>query len=74
MYYSKTINPEANIEVGKFVCEHAEIEIIDYCSMAVFEDGVLIAGVLYHDYHPKYGVIEISAASISKKMADKTRN
>lgn len=67
MYYSKTLNPEANLLVGRFVCKHANIEIDKYCSMGVFEDGNLIAGTLYHNYHPEHGVIELSSASISKR-------
>lgn len=72
MYYSKTINPTANNAVGIFVCREADITINDFCSMGVFEDGDLIAGTLYHNYYPDYGIIELSSASISKRWLTKT--
>lgn len=71
MYYSKTINPLANQAVGIFVCREANITINEYCSMGVFDDGELIAGTLYHNYYPDYGVVELSAASISKRWLTK---
>ena len=36
-------------------------------TMAVFEDGELIAGMVYHNYEPEAGVIEISGAGTSKR-------
>jgi RimJ/RimL family protein N-acetyltransferase len=71
MYYSATINPAANAAVGFFVCAEAGVVINDFCSMGVFEDGKLIAGTLYHNYHPESGVIELSSASISKRWLTK---
>lgn len=38
-----------------------------YASMAVLEDGKLIAGTLYHNYYPDEGVIELSSFSLSKR-------
>lgn len=71
MYYSERMNPSANEAVGFFVCREADITIKDFCSMGVFEDGDLIAGTLYHNYHPEYGVIELSSASVSKRWLTK---
>lgn len=71
MYYSKTIEPLLNNEVGSFVCKNADITISEYCSMGVFEDGKLIAGTLYHNYYPEYGIVELSSASISKRWLTK---
>ena len=65
------MNPVANQAVGIFVCREANITISDYCSMGVFDDGELIAGTLYHNYYPDYGVIELSSASISKRWLTK---
>ncbi len=31
------------------------------------DDGMLVAGVVYHNWYPETGVIEISAASINKR-------
>lgn len=36
-------------------------------AIGIEDEGNLIAGVVYHDYSPESGVIEISAASESKK-------
>lgn len=35
--------------------------------MAVDNDGGLIAGTLYHNWHPSSGVIELTSAAISKR-------
>ncbi len=40
--------------------------------MGVCDNGKIVAAVAYHDYHEKEGVIEISAASESKRWL--TRN
>jgi RimJ/RimL family protein N-acetyltransferase len=36
-------------------------------ALGIVEDGELVAGVVYHDYNPEAGIIEISAASTSKR-------
>ncbi len=36
-------------------------------AMAVLEDDILIAGMVYHNYEPDSGVIEISGAGTSKR-------
>lgn len=35
--------------------------------LAIFENGELIAGMIYHNYEPDAGVIEISGAGTSKR-------
>lgn len=71
MYFSKTLLPDANIDVGDFVNRHARLDLSDYCSMAVFENGELIAGTLYHNYYQKSGVVELSSASINRRWLTK---
>ena len=71
MYYSASMNPIANQAVGSFVCREVGIHVDKYCTMGVFENGDLIAGVIYHNYHPESGVIELSSASISKRWLTK---
>lgn len=61
---------ESNKAIGDFVSNGiwGQKECIDkYCSMAVIEDGKLIAGTLYHNWQPEEGVIELSSFSLSKK-------
>ena len=65
------MNPIANQAVGSFVCREVGIYVEKYCTMGVFENGDLIAGVIYHNYHPENGVIELSSASISKRWLTK---
>lgn len=36
-------------------------------TLAIFEDGELIAGMVYHNFEPDAGVIEISGAGTSKR-------
>lgn len=69
-YYGPQTNPESNEIIGDFVSEviwGEKGKIENYCSMAVIDDGKLIAGTLYHNWHPDAGVIELSSASLSKR-------
>lgn len=69
-YYGPQTNPDANEIMGDFVSEiiwNQKGCIRDYCSMAVFENGAIIAGTLYHNWHPEEGVIELTSASLSKR-------
>jgi len=59
-----------NEAIGDFVSSIIYGEpkrIANYCSMAVVDDGAVIAGVLYNNYYPKQGVIEMHAGSLSKR-------
>lgn len=65
-YAAGTLN---NQIVGDFVSigiwgEPRRVE--KYASMAVLQDGKLIAGTLYHNYYEDEGVIELSSFSLSK--------
>lgn len=64
------LNPIENKAVGDFVSfgVFGEINSInDYSSMAVIEDGEIIAGTLYHNWQPSDGVIELTSYSKSKR-------
>lgn len=55
-----------NAAVGGFVSECIWGEpgqFEKYCSMGVFHGGALVAGVVFHNWQPGEGVIELSAAS-----------
>lgn len=39
--------------------------------MGVFDDDRLIAGTIYHNYHPESGVIELTSASVDKRWLTK---
>lgn len=70
VYFGPRSSPLQNTTVGRFVCEliwqKAEA-IRDYCTMGVFDGNKLIAGTLYHNWHPETGVIELTSASITKR-------
>lgn len=69
-YYGPETQPNNNKVVGDFVSSMiwGEPERIEnYCSMAVVENMELIAGTLYHNWHPSEGVIELSSASLNKR-------
>lgn len=42
-----------------------------YLTMAVLEDGNLIAGTVYHNWYPEEGVIELTSFSLSKRWLTK---
>ncbi|MDF2809889.1 MAG: hypothetical protein K0S56_920 [Microvirga sp.] len=59
--------PEENRIIGDFVStilwgEPGRIQ--DYCTTAIFDGDKLIAGVVYYNYHPAYGTIELATAGI----------
>lgn len=63
-------SPGLNAAIGDFVSteiwgEPGRIE--DYCSLGILDGDRLVAGVLYHNHYPDAGVIEMTAASVSKR-------
>ena len=59
-----------DVAVGDWVHEripHAEFG--PYVAIGLAEDNTLIAGVVYHNYVPRYGNIEISMAADSPRWA-----
>lgn len=74
VYFGPRSSPLQNTTVGRFVCEliwqKAEA-VRDYCSMGVFDHDKLVAGTLYHNWHPESGVVELTSASLSKRWLTK---
>lgn len=69
-YSSQTKNPAENIRVGDFVSNEVwgiAGQFGPHASMGVYDDGELIAGTVYHNWHPQSGVMELSSASRSKR-------
>lgn len=69
-YYGPKTNPTNNEIIGDFVStviwgDKGKIE--NYCSMAIIDNGRLIAGTLYHNWQEAEGVMELSSASLSKR-------
>lgn len=63
-------NAEFNEAVGDFVSDVVYGEpgrFSSYCSLAVHDRGRIIAGVLFHNYHPREGVIELSAGAVDRR-------
>lgn len=63
-------NSATNQAIASFVAGHidgCERGFADFTTLGVLEQGRLIAGVVYHNYVPEAGVIELSAASTSRR-------
>lgn len=74
MYFSNTLDDDKNREVAEFVCSEiwGDPDAIEkYCTMGVYDDNELIAGTVYHNYHPEEGVIELTSASLDKRWLTK---
>ena len=74
VYASNTHLPELNAQTGAFVshlCFGMPDQIERFCSMAVFHGEQLVAGTLYHNWHPESGVIELSSASTDRRWLTK---
>ena len=75
VYASETHLPELNAATGSFVshlCFGRPDQIERFCSMAVFHDGLMVAGTLYHNWQPDSGVIELTSASTDRRWLTKT--
>lgn len=69
-YFGPRSTPRENEIIGGFVCDliwDGRHTVKDFCSMGVFDDDELIAGVLYHNWYPDNGVIELTSAATSKR-------
>lgn len=69
-FYSETYQPAVNQAVGDFVSRlvfDEDGQFSRFCTMAVADDRQLVAGVVYHNYQPLDGVVEVSCASIHRK-------
>lgn len=69
-YATETFRPDLNRDVGAWVhlrCFGTDGDFGPHASMAVLEDGRLIGGVVFHNWHPESGVIELSAAASSRR-------
>jgi RimJ/RimL family protein N-acetyltransferase len=67
-------NPEINAGIGQFVSlmiPGCETGFSNFKSMGVIKGGELIAGVLYHNWSPKTGAIEVSAAASDPRWLTK---
>lgn len=69
-YFGPQSSPVENEAIGRFVSEliwHKPDAVRDFCSMAVIDGDQVIAGTLYHNWHPENGVIELTSAAISRR-------
>ncbi|MBP2237130.1 RimJ/RimL family protein N-acetyltransferase [Sinorhizobium kostiense] len=63
-------DPATNRAIADFVVNHiegCERGFAQFTTLGVMVEGQIIAGVVYHNYAPEAGVIELSAASTSKR-------
>ena len=69
-YFHPSLDPDENDTVKRFVSTliwNEDRPFPPFASMAVMEDGKLIAGTIYHNWDQEAGVIEISSASTSRR-------
>jgi RimJ/RimL family protein N-acetyltransferase len=70
VYASQSHLPDLNAQIGAFVsniCFGGSDQIERYCSMAVLHGDQMVAGTLYHNWHPESGVIELTSASTDRR-------
>lgn len=75
IYFGPRSLPVENEMVGAFVSNliwGRPDGIRDYCSMGVFNEGALVGGTLYHNWHPESGVIELTSASVTPRWLTRT--
>lgn len=73
-YFSERLSPDCNKLVADFVSKGVWDELGQlekYCALAIIHNEKLIAGVVYHNYHPDNGIVEMSAYSDSKRWLTK---
>lgn len=69
-FYSETYLPQVNEAVGDFVSDLIwgdTNRFKKYCSLAVASESQLLAGVIYHNFQPDCGTIEVSCAARSPR-------
>ena len=65
-------NPEGNRLAGQFASKliwGVPDRFGPHCSVAVVEDGSLVAAVIFHNCDEDAGIIELSGASVSRRWA-----
>src|SRR3569833_1392033 len=73
--WGNNTDPAVNAGIGEFVARlvpDCETGFSNFVSMGVIRDDELVAGVLYHNWSPKTGAIEISAAASDPRWLTKT--
>lgn len=70
VYFGPQSFPRENALVGEFVSQivwGAPGGVEKYCTMGVFDNGALVAGTLYHNWHPESGVVELTSGSTTRR-------
>lgn len=73
-YFTISHHPEVNDAVASFVAQRIfgkHESFGPHSSMAVFDDRGLIGGIVYHNYHPDAGTLELSAASDDRRWVNR---
>lgn len=69
-FFSESHLPAANAAIGRFVADRiwGDGESFGpHCSMGVADHDTIVAGVIYHNWHNREGVIEISCAGDGRR-------
>lgn len=73
-FFSKSRLPEVNDAVADFVSRciwGVSGEFGPRCTMGVFKGQELIGAIVYHNYQPREGTVEMSSGSISRSWMNK---
>ena len=68
--FSNSVEPEANAAVADFASSRiwGEPGRFDrYCTLGIFSNQTLEAAIVYHNYDPRAGIVEMSAGALSKR-------
>lgn len=67
-------NPETNEAIASFVASHilgCERGWDNFTTLGMIDGQSLVAGVVFHNYAPEAGVIELSSASTSRRWLNR---
>lgn len=67
---SASHKPELNEMIARYSASKTGVDVEVYrpfSTLGVFDNGQLLAGLVFHDLHKEYGTIEISGAGESKR-------
>lgn len=72
--FSNSVEPEANAAVADFASSRiwGEPGRFDrYCTLGIFSNQTLEAAIVYHNYDPRAGIVEISAGALSRRWLNR---
>lgn len=72
--FTNSHEPQANDAVARFASQQiwgAPDRFDRFCTLGVFAESGLIAAIVYHNYDPNAGVVEMSAGALSRRWLNR---